>query len=100
MLLKPSLPIHPRRWTLITYLITRQNLVRTSTDNKALTKGFSMIPGKTVVFVEAFQRHADSMGWTKGTNQITTFTDRDGTYIDIIKNFGQINKATLKTACE
>jgi hypothetical protein len=69
-------------------------------DNKALTNKFSMTPGKTVVFVEAFQRHADSMGWTKGTKQITTFTNCDGKSIDIIKNYGQINKATLKTACE
>jgi hypothetical protein len=37
-----------------------------------------MTPGKTVVFVEAFQRHTDLMGWTKGTKQITTFTNHDG----------------------
>jgi hypothetical protein len=59
-----------------------------------------MIPNKTVVFVEAFQRHANAMGWTKGTKQITTFTNRDGKSIDIIKHYGQINEATLKTACE
>jgi hypothetical protein len=57
-------------------------------DDKALTNGFSMTPGKTVVFVEAFQRHADSMGWTKGAKQITTFTNCDGKSIDIIKNYG------------
>jgi hypothetical protein len=68
-------------------------------DDKALTNGFNMTPNKTVVFVEAFQRHADAMGWTKGTKQIMTFTIRDGKSIDIIKNYGQINKATLKTAC-
>ncbi len=59
-----------------------------------------MTPGKTVVFVEAFQRNADLMGWTKGNKQITTFTSCDGKSIDIIKNYGQINKAMLKTACE
>ncbi len=69
-------------------------------DDKALTNGFSMTPGKTVIFVEAFQHHADLMGWTKGTKQITTFTNRDGKSIDIIKNYGQINEAMLKTACE
>ncbi len=69
-------------------------------DNKALTNGFNMIPNETVIFVEAFQRHADAMGWTKGTKQITTFTNHDGKSIDIIKNYGQINEATLKTACE
>jgi hypothetical protein len=69
-------------------------------DNKALTIGLNMIPNKTVVFVEAFQRHADAMGWTKRTKQITTFTNCDGKSIDIIKNYGQIDEATLKTACE
>jgi hypothetical protein len=69
-------------------------------DNKALTNGFNMIPNKTFVFVETFQRHANVMGWTKGTKQITTFTNHDGKSIDIIKNYGQIDKVTLKTACE
>ncbi len=69
-------------------------------NNKTLTNGFNMIPNKTVVFVKAFQRHADVMGWTKGTKQITTFTNCDGKSIDIIKNYGQIEEATLKTACE
>jgi hypothetical protein len=69
-------------------------------DNKALTNGFNMIPNKTAIFVEALQCHADSMGWTKGTKQITTFTNRDGKSIDIIKNYSQIDEATLKTACE
>jgi hypothetical protein len=59
-----------------------------------------MTPGETVIFVEAFQRHTDLMGWTKGTKQITTFTNRDGESIDIIKSYGQIDEATLKTACE
>ena len=55
-------------------------------DDKALTNGFNMIPNKTVIFVEALQRHADLMGWTKGTKQIPTFTYCDGKSIDIIKN--------------
>jgi hypothetical protein len=69
-------------------------------DDKALTSGFNMIPNETVVFVEAFQCHADTMGWTKGTKQITTFTNRDGKSIDIIKNYSQINETMLKTTCE
>jgi hypothetical protein len=69
-------------------------------NDKALTNGFNMIPNKTVVFVEALQCHADSMGWTKGTKQITTFTNRDGKSINIIKNYNQINDAMLMTACE
>jgi hypothetical protein len=59
-----------------------------------------MIPKETVVFVKAFQCHTNAMGWTKGTKQITTFTNCDGKSINIIKNYDQINKAMLKTACE
>ena len=69
-------------------------------DDKALTNGFNMTPNETVVFIEALKRKADSMGWSKGTKQITKFTNRDGVDIDIIKNYGQIDMATLKTACE
>ena len=68
--------------------------------DKALTDRFNMTPNKTVVFVEAFERKAKSMGWSTGTKQITTFNNHDGVSIDIIKNYGQINLATLKTACE
>jgi hypothetical protein len=69
-------------------------------DNKALTDGFNMTPNKTVVFVEAFDRKAKLMGWFTGTKQITNFVNSSGVSIDIIKNYGQIDLATLKTACE
>jgi hypothetical protein len=59
-----------------------------------------MIPTETVFFVKAFQCHANAMGWTKRPKQITTFTNCYGKSIDIVKNYGQIDKATLKTACE
>jgi hypothetical protein len=89
---------------LINYLTKRGQLIYEqgckALDDKALTNGFNMTPNKTVVFVETFRHHADAMGWTKGTKQITTFTNRDGKSIIIIKNYGQINKAMLKTACE
>ena len=68
--------------------------------DKALTNGFNMTPNETVVFSEALKRKANSMGWSKGTKQITNFTNPDGVAIDIIKNYGQINMAMLKTACE
>jgi len=69
-------------------------------DDKALINGFNMTPNETVIFIEALERKADSMGWSKGTKQITKFTNRDGVDIDIIKNYGQIDMATLKTVCE
>jgi hypothetical protein len=59
-----------------------------------------MTPNKTVVFIEALESKADSMGWSKGTKQITKFTNCDDVDIGIIKNYGQIDMATLKTACE
>ena len=68
--------------------------------DKALTDGFNMTPNKTVVLVEAFKRNAKSMGWSTGTKQITAFNNRNGVTINIIKNYGQIDLATLKTVCE
>jgi hypothetical protein len=76
---------------LINYLTKRGQLIYDqgckALDDKALTSGFNMILNETVVFAKAFQRHADAMGWTKGTKQITTFTNRDGKSIDIIKSY-------------
>jgi hypothetical protein len=40
------------------------------------------------------------MGWNQGAMQITLFAYSVGRQVDIIKSYGQINKATLKSACE
>jgi hypothetical protein len=69
-------------------------------DDKSLTDGFNMTANQTVVFTKAFLSCATAMGWNKGSKQITTFTNSSGVSIDIIKSYGQINEATLKTACE
>ncbi len=69
-------------------------------DNKALTNGFNMTAGQTVMFTEAFLNHATAMGWNKGSKQITTFNNSSGVAVDIIKCYGQIDEAMLKTACE
>ncbi len=58
-----------------------------------------MTAGQTVIFTKAFLNHATVMGWNKGSKQITTFTNSFGVAVDIIKSYGQIDKATLKTAC-
>ncbi len=51
---------------LIDYLTKRGQLIYKqgckALNNKALTNGFNMIPNKTVVFVKAFQCHANTMG--------------------------------------
>jgi hypothetical protein len=69
-------------------------------DNKALTDGFGMTPDQTVVFVESLTRRATAMGWNADSKQITTFTNRSGKTVDIIKEYGQIDEVTLKTACK
>ncbi len=68
--------------------------------DKALTDGFNMTANQTVVFTEAFLNCATAMGWNKGSKQITTFTNSGGVAVDIIKSYGQIDEATLKTVCE
>jgi hypothetical protein len=67
-------------------------------EDKALAGGFGMTTDQTVVFVEAVSCRATAMGWNKGTKQITIFANRGGTPVDLIKCYGQINKATLKIA--
>jgi hypothetical protein len=69
-------------------------------DDKALTNGFGMTIDQTVVFVKAFSCCTTAMGWNMGTKQITTFANRGGTPVDLIKCYGQIDEATLKTVCE
>jgi hypothetical protein len=69
-------------------------------DDKALTNGFAMTPDQTVIFVEAFHHRATMMGWNQGARQITSFANSARCQVDIIKSYGQIDKATLKSACE
>ena len=59
-----------------------------------------MTPNQVVMFIEAFQRLCTEMGWNTGDKNITSFTNRDGNTIHIIKNYGQIDEATLRTTSE
>ena len=59
-----------------------------------------MTTNQTVFFTEAFLSRATAMGWNKSSKQITTFTNSSGASVNIIKSYGQINEATLKTECE
>jgi hypothetical protein len=72
----------------------------TPLDDKSLTEGFNMTPDQTVTFVEAFQRRSTEMGWNAGTKGVTSFANRDGNTINIIKSYSQIDEVTLRTACE
>jgi hypothetical protein len=89
---------------LIDYLTKRGSIIFEQRckplDDKALTDGFSMTPDQTVIFVKAFHRRAMTMGWNQGTRQITSFANSAGRQVNIIKSYGQINEANLKSACE
>jgi hypothetical protein len=68
--------------------------------DKALTEGFGMTPGQTVVFIKALTRRATAMGGNAGTMQITSHDNADGQTIDVIKCYGQVNETILKRSCE
>jgi hypothetical protein len=55
-----------------------------------------MTPDQTAIFVEAFHHCNSAMGWNQGTRQITTFTNSAERQVNIIKSYGQINKATAQ----
>jgi hypothetical protein len=40
------------------------------------------------------------MGWNQGTQNITKFTKQNAVLVDVVKNYGQIDKATLKAGCK
>jgi hypothetical protein len=69
-------------------------------DNKALTNGFAMTPNQTVMFVKAFRNCATTKSWNQGARQIALFANSAGRQVDIIKSYGKIDEATLKSACE
>jgi hypothetical protein len=69
-------------------------------DGKALSNGFEMTPDQTVVYVESFYHPTITMGLNQGSKQITNFNNSAGTSINLIKCYGQIDKATLKTTCK
>ena len=69
-------------------------------DNTALSDGFSITADQTVVFVEALTHRAGELGWNVGSKNITNFTNAAGKDVDIIKEYGQIDEQTVKTACK
>jgi hypothetical protein len=60
----------------------------------------AMTPNQTVIFIEAFHHCAMTMGWNQGTWQITpSFANSARHQVNIIMSYGQILKATVKSAC-
>ena len=70
------------------------------------TSNFNIGQFFLIFFINAaptFLNRATAMGWNMGSKQITTFTNSSGSGVAvdiIIKSYGKIDKATLKTACE
>jgi hypothetical protein len=58
-----------------------------------------MTPATTVAFIKAFKNRCTIMGWNKGTQHVTKFTNQNAVLVDVVKNYGQIDKATLKAGC-
>ena len=69
---------------------------------KKLTEdeGFAMTPATTAAFVKVFANRCNVMGWNQGTEQITTLQNSAGVDVNILKAYGQIDEATLKTRCD
>jgi hypothetical protein len=63
-------------------------------------EGFLMTPTTTVAFVKAFENHCTIMGWNQGAQNVTKFTNQNSVLINVVKNYGQIDKATLKAGCK
>ena len=67
---------------------------------KVLTTPFDMKSNGTVVYITELQAKCIKMGWSTGAQQITHFANAAGAMINIIDQYGQIDSATLSTACQ
>ncbi len=63
-------------------------------------EGFPMTPVTTVAFMKAFNNRCTIMGWNQGIQNINNFTNQNAVLVDVIKNYGRIDKATLKAGCK
>jgi hypothetical protein len=90
-------------------MVNHQDLINYSTKvgtmiyNKGcekLTTEFDMKLSGTVVYTTKLQAKCIKMGWHMGTQQIINFTNAAGLTINIVYQYGQINKATLQAQCK
>jgi hypothetical protein len=77
-----------------------QSIYKQGCEKLMEDKGFAMTPAMTVAFVKAFENRCTIMGWNKGGQNITQFANAQGVIVDLVKNYGQIDEATLHTTCE
>ena len=67
--------------------------------SKALATPFDLKQDQIVIFEKELEDRASVMGWNEGTQNITQFNNAGGKTIDIIREYGQIDEATLKNEC-
>jgi hypothetical protein len=77
-----------------------QSIYKQGSEKLTDGEGFPMTPATTVAFVKAFKNQCSIMGWSQGAQNVTKFTNRDGLTIGIVKSYGQIAEADLKTGCK
>ncbi len=47
-----------------------------------------MTPATTMAFVKAFKNRCTIMGWNRGAQNITKFTNQNAVLVNVIKNYG------------
>jgi hypothetical protein len=77
-----------------------QSIYKQGCEKLTEDKGFAMTPVTTVAFVEAFENRCTIMGWNQGLMNVTKFVNSSNAVVDIVKNYGQIDEASLKAGCD
>jgi hypothetical protein len=76
-----------------------QSIYKQGCDKLTNEEGFLMTPSTTLVFVKACENRCTIMGWNQGAQNVTKFTNHNAVPVNVVKNYGQIDKATLKAGC-
>jgi hypothetical protein len=77
-----------------------QSIYKQGCEKLTEDDGLPMTPATTVAFAKAFKNRCTIMGWNQGIQSVTKFTNQNNIVIDIVKNYGQIDKANLWAGCE
>jgi hypothetical protein len=77
-----------------------QSIYKQGCNKLTNDEGFLMTPASTVGFVKAFKNRCIIMGWNQGGQNITKFTNQNAVLVNVVKNYDQIDKATLKAGCK
>jgi hypothetical protein len=77
-----------------------QSIYKQGCNKLTYDEGFPMTPATIMAFVKAFKNRCTIMGWNQGAQNVTKFTSQKVVLVNVVKNYGQIDKATLKVGCE